>query len=82
MIGRLDESRTQRLGAAIVAIAGLAAGLSGCGWTPRDEYLTRREVTVAPQAGDGSRLISRRPDDPFRAQSGHATVADGVGQER
>lgn len=61
--------------AALVAMAGLAAGLSGCGWTARDEFLTRRQTTLTPQPGDGSRQTSRLPDDPFRAQAGHASVA-------
>ena len=53
-----------------VAAACLAAVLAGCGWTSRDEFYSRHGVTVPSQPGDGSRLTSRAPDDPFRAQSG------------
>lgn len=70
---RSDDRRT--VCAAIATLAGLATGLSGCGWTARDEFLARRQTTLSPQSGDGSRLTTRLPDDPFRAQAGHATVA-------
>lgn len=63
--------------AVFLAAVGLAVGLSGCGWTARDEFLTRRQTTLSAQPGDGTRQASRLPDDPFRAQAGHATVANG-----
>lgn len=77
-----DGSRLKRLGAAVLVITTLATGLSGCGWTPRDEYLAHRRVSVAPQTGDGSRMLSRLPDDPFRAQAGHATAMANEGMVR
>ncbi len=63
--------------AVFMAAAGLAVGLSGCGWTARDEFMARRQTTLSPEPGDGSRQATRLPDDPFRAQAGHATVANG-----
>ena len=32
--------------------------LGGCGWTPRDEFLQDRSVTVSSAPGDGSTITS------------------------
>jgi hypothetical protein len=51
------DPRAVRLFAA--AAAGLVlAGLAGCGWTARDEYLRGRSESVSAHPGDGSYLAS------------------------
>jgi len=32
--------------------------MGGCGWTPRDEYMHDRTVTIHSRAGDGSEIAT------------------------
>jgi hypothetical protein len=46
-----------------LCVMGLAAtGLllaSGCGTSPRDEFIYKRQVVLRPEPGDGSRIAAR-----------------------
>ena len=55
--------------------AGLAGALvlAGCGWTPRDEFLRSRSVSLRSQSGDGSE-ITWNP----RTQPGYRTAGAEV----
>jgi hypothetical protein len=55
--------------AALLACA-MVLLLGGCGWTPRDEFLRDRSVTVSSAPGDGSTITSGWRDSHGRyAQS-------------
>ena len=56
----------------LLALAALALG--GCGWSARDEYLSRQR-SIAATDGDGSELVMHHPD-PFAAQRGQP-LAEG-----
>lgn len=43
--------------AAAAAVVGLAL-VSGCGSSPRDEYVRIRSITIQPEAGDGSTIAA------------------------
>jgi hypothetical protein len=62
--GRLEGESPMRSGIrplCVLLTAGLLLPLcsaGGCGWTPRDEYLYNQQITLKPQAGDGSQIAS------------------------
>jgi len=74
----MDRKRLTAAG--LSALAGTLA-LGGCGWTARDEFLAR-QASIKPRPGDGSELISRAPEDPFRAAEGRPVVRSADGIER
>ncbi len=62
------ESRNRRRRGA----AGLAAGmgllvLTGCGWTPRDQYMADRGLKAHAGPGDGSRIATGWVARDFRS---------------
>jgi hypothetical protein len=63
---RCVVSRSRTLGAFCLA----AALLGGCGWTPRDEFISHRQVVLSPAKGDGSRMTAS-----FDTRPGRATTA-------
>jgi hypothetical protein len=64
---RCVVSRSQALGVCTLAAAVL---LAGCGWTPRDEFISHRQVVLSPSRGDGSRITAN-----FETRPGRATTA-------
>lgn len=41
-----------------LVLLGSAAMVVGCGYSPRSEFMAIRSQSLAPQTGDGSRLVS------------------------
>lgn len=60
----------------------IAAGLlTGCGSTPRDEFIYSRTVTLRPQPGDGSRIASRWETPPARPTASVSTPVASVRED-
>jgi hypothetical protein len=48
---------------------------AGCGWTPRDEFIQRRQVVLSPAKGDGSRISASFDSRPNRTTSAQLAAA-------
>ena len=54
-------------------LAATSAVLTGCGWTPRDDYLYNEKQTVSARAGDGSTRASDFKSSRARQTAGVAS---------
>ena len=73
---RCVVSRSRTLGRTL-ALGAVAATplLAGCGWTPRDEFISRRQVVLSPSKGDGSRITASFDTRPNRTTTAQLAAA-------